>query len=123
MFFFNYFALLSSFLRGSNLGVKFGGSNLGVKFGSRIWESNLGVKFGGQIWGSNLEVKFGSQIWELNLKKCARMLYFPLLNFYFFFPQLTCFSLHRTTKEFLAFIKATVHAFVISITCALFNVD
>ena len=28
------------------------------------------------------------------------------------FFQLTCFSLHRTSKEFLAFIKATVHVFV-----------
>ena len=26
------------------------------------------------------------------------------------------FSLYQTTKEFLAFIKATIHAFVISIT-------
>ena len=33
------------------------------------------------------------------------------------------FCLHETTKEFLAFIKATIHAFVISIACALFSVD
>ena len=32
------------------------------------------------------------------------------------------FSLHQTAKEFLAFIKATIHAFVISIACALFSV-
>ena len=32
-------------------------------------------------------------------------------------------SLYRTTKESLAFIKITLHAVVISITCALFNVD
>ena len=37
--------------------------------------------------------------------------------------QLTFSSLYWTTKESLAFIKATLHAFVISITCALFNVD
>ena len=37
--------------------------------------------------------------------------------------QLTLFSLYWTTKESLAFIKATLHAFVISITCALFKVD
>ena len=40
-----------------------------------------------------------------------------------FFLRLTCFSLHQTTKEFLAFIKRTVNAFIFSITCALFNVD
>ena len=33
------------------------------------------------------------------------------------------FSVHRTTKEFLVFIKATVHAFVTSIACALFSID
>ena len=33
------------------------------------------------------------------------------------------FFVHRTTKEFLAFIKATVHAFVTSIAFALFSVD
>ena len=32
-------------------------------------------------------------------------------------------SLHQTAKEFLAFIKATVHAFVISNTCASLSVD
>ena len=32
------------------------------------------------------------------------------------------FSLHQTTKKFLAFIKAAIHAFVISITGA-FSVD
>ena len=31
------------------------------------------------------------------------------------------FSLHQTAKEFLAFIKATVHTTIISITCAPFN--
>ena len=29
----------------------------------------------------------------------------------------------RITNEYLVFIKATVHAFAISITCTLFNVD
>ena len=33
------------------------------------------------------------------------------------------FSLHQTIKEFLAFIKTTIHTFVISITRALFSVD
>ena len=33
------------------------------------------------------------------------------------------FSLHQTTKQFLAFIKPTVHPFVISVTCAWFSVD
>ena len=36
---------------------------------------------------------------------------------------MTSSSLHQTTKEFFAFIKATVQAFVISITFAIFNVD
>ena len=40
-----------------------------------------------------------------------------------FFFQLTRSSLHQTTKEFLAFIKPTLHVFVISVTFALFNVD
>ena len=39
------------------------------------------------------------------------------------FSQRTHFSLHRTTKKFLAFIKAIVYAFVISTACALFDVD
>ena len=38
-----------------------------------------------------------------------------------FFPTRSC--LCRTTMESLAFIKVTLHAFVISITCALFKVD
>ena len=38
------------------------------------------------------------------------------------FFQLTRLSLHRAMKEFLAFIKATVYDFIISIRCALFNV-
>ena len=46
----------------------------------------------------------------------------PLKNtfspYYVFF-----FSQHQANKEFLAFIKATIHAFVILITCALFSVD
>ena len=46
-------------------------------------------------------------------------------NFYhhLFFAQLTCFSPHRTVKEFVACIKAAVHAFVISIAGVLFNAD
>ena len=32
-------------------------------------------------------------------------------------------SLHQLTKEFLAFIEATIRALVISIACALFNID
>ena len=42
-----------------------------------------------------------------------------------FSPSSVCFfvSLHRTTKKFLAFIKAFVNAFVVSIKCASFNVD
>ena len=39
-----------------------------------------------------------------------------------FFPIDTS-SLYQPTKESLAFIKATLHFFVVSITCALFNVD
>ena len=38
------------------------------------------------------------------------------------FLQLTRSSLYRTTKEFLAFVKGTLHAFVIAITCTLLNV-
>ena len=39
------------------------------------------------------------------------------------FLQLKNFSLHQIINEFIAFIKATVHVFIISIACTPFSVD
>ena len=51
------------------------------------------------------------------LAGALKNIFSPSSVFFFFF------SLHQTIKEFLAFIKTTIHTFVISITCALFSVD
>ena len=63
--------------------------------------------------------KFGhEQLFHVNKKYLAIALKnTPSQSSVFFF-----FSLHQTTKEFLAFIKATIHAFVISIAWALFSI-
>ena len=56
------------------------------------------------------------QLFHINKKILARTFKKYIFTMSFFL------SLHQTTKEFLAFIKATIHAFVISITC-IFSVD
>ena len=62
--------------------------------------------------------KFGhEQLFHVNKKYLAIALKNTLSQSSVFF----FFSLHQTTKEFLAFIKATIYAFVISIACALFS--
>ena len=60
----------------------------------------------------------GKRVFDVKSKFLARALKKTFSPSSVFF-----FSLHQTTKEFLAFIKATIHALVISITCALFSVD
>ena len=57
------------------------------------------------------------QLFHVNKKLTAKALKntFSLSSVFFL-------SIHQRTKEFLAFIKATIHAFVISVTCT-FSVD
>ena len=69
----------------------------------------------GRPWATLLNHK---QLFNVNQNLLPRVLKIQFYHLLFFF-----LSLHRTTKEFLAFMKATVHVFVISITCALFSVD
>ena len=58
------------------------------------------------------------QLFDVNQNLLVRALRNPFPPSYVFF-----LFLHGTTKEYLAFIKATADAFVISVTCTLFGVD
>ena len=58
------------------------------------------------------------QLYHVNKNILARALKKIHFHYLLFFSL----SVHETNKEFLAFIKATIHAFVISITCT-FSVD
>ena len=58
------------------------------------------------------------QLFDVNKNFLAKPLKNTFSPFSVFF-----LSLHQTTEECLAFINTTIHAFVISITCALFSVD
>ena len=64
-----------------------------------------------------------SNHYPINQNLLAEALKNNFSPFCVFFFQLTRSSLHQKTEEFLAFIKATVHALAISITCVLFNVN
>ena len=58
-------------------------------------------------------------LFDVNQNLLARALKIHFHHLLFFIFTIST----SKTKEFLAFMKATVNAFVISITCALFSVD
>ena len=83
--------------------------------------SNISLPFHGihliEVWSGTTLLNH-EQLFHVNQNLLARALKHTFsLSFVFFLV------LHLTTKEFLTFIKTIVHAFVISITRALFSVD